>query len=175
MTMAADDKSPREPRKITGRMALYSFIAFFGLIFTADGIMTYLAIATFPGVEVESSYKVSQRYNQEIAQAKAQAALSWQVNAAIERNGDGSAHIRVVANDKLGAPISGELVTVMLHRPTVTTVDQDLRLSERSAGEYVANATGVQAGNWNVVVEIADPEGGELPIFRSRNKVYFAD
>ncbi|SDQ84914.1 FixH family protein [Pseudovibrio sp. Tun.PSC04-5.I4] len=174
MTMAVDDKSQREPRKFTGRMFLFCIVGFFGLIFVSNGIMMYLAIGTFPGLEVESSYKAGQRYNRELAKVRAQAKLNWKVNAAIERNNDGSALIRVIAKDKLGVPITGELVTVMLHRPAITAADQDLRLAERSAGEYMANAMDIQAGNWNVVVEIADPDGGELPIFRSKNKIYFA-
>ncbi|EEA94191.1 FixH family protein [Pseudovibrio denitrificans] len=175
MTMAVDHKSPRKPRQITGRTVLFSLIAFFGAIAAMNAVMIYIAIDTFPGLEVDSSYKVSQRYNKEIAKAKAQAALNWSVDAVIERNGDGSAHIRVIAKDKAGAPITGEAVTVKLHRPTITAADQDLVLSERSAGEYVANASGVGAGHWNVIVEIADRNDKALPIFRSKNKTFFAE
>ncbi|KZL18950.1 FixH [Pseudovibrio axinellae] len=175
MTMAIDQKSSRKPRQLTGRMVLYRLIAFFGVIAAMNAVMIYIALDTFPGLEVDSSYKVSQRYNKEIANAKAQAALNWNVDAAIERNGDGSAHIRVLAEDKTGAVITGESVTVKLHRPAITAADQDLILSERSAGEYVANLSNLGAGHWNVVVEIADPSDKSFPIFRSKNKIFFAE
>ncbi len=175
MTMAVDQKSPRKPRQITGRMVLFCLLGFFGVVASVNAVMIYVALDTFPGLEVDSSYKVSQRYNKEIAKAKAQAALNWSVDAAIERNGDGSAHIRVVATDKTGAPITGEMVSVKLHRPTITTADQDILLSERTAGEYVANTTDVGAGNWNVVVEISERSDEEFPIFRSKNKIFFAE
>lgn len=175
MTMATNANNTHEPRRITGRTVLFSLIAFFAVIFTANGFMMYFAIGTFPGLEVESSYKVSQRYNKEIAHAKAQAALEWTVDANITHNGDGSAHIRVVAKDKNGAPVTGELVTVDLQRPTSTASDQKIRLTERSAGEYVANAQGIQAGRWNVTVEVVGPKGEEWPIFRSKNKTFFAE
>ncbi len=175
MTMTADHNSPRKPRQVTGRMVLFSLIAFFGVVASVNGVMVYVALDTFPGLEVDSSYKVSQRYNKQIAKAKAQAALNWNVDAAIERNGDGTAHIRVLAQDKSGAPITGEIVTVKLHRPTITAADQNLVLSERSSGEYVANAAGIGAGNWNVTVEIADRADKTLPVFRSKNKIFFAE
>ncbi len=175
MTMTVDQKSSRKTRRVTGRMVLFSLLGFFGVVASMNAAMIYVALDTFPGLEVDSSYKVSQRYNKEIANAKAQAALNWSVDATIARNGDGSAHIRVVAKDKTGAPVTGELVFVKLHRPAITKADQDILLSERSAGEYVANASDIDAGNWNVVVEIAERSDKTLPIFRSKNKIFFAE
>lgn len=43
-------------RPLTGRTVLLCFIAFFGVVFTANFFLVRAALTTFGGVETESSY-----------------------------------------------------------------------------------------------------------------------
>ena len=83
MTMVQSNM--KDPKAITGKTVLVWLLAFFGVIFTANAVFIYLALGSFPGVVVESSYEAGQAYNQEIAAAKAQADLNWQVSTEFTR------------------------------------------------------------------------------------------
>ncbi|MDX5593217.1 FixH family protein [Pseudovibrio sp. SPO723] len=170
-----DNKGTKKPRQITGRFVLVCFIVFFGVIFAANAIMMYLAIGTFPGLEVESTYEVSQGYNDEIALAETMKAKAWKVEADIKQASDGSVQILVLAQDKNGAPVYGDEFTVKFQRPTSTNTDTELTLQEQEAGRYVGNIAELGHGNWTVVVEAFSAESAETPVFRSRNKVFFKE
>ncbi|WP_208975043.1 FixH family protein [Pseudovibrio exalbescens] len=165
--------TPKKPRQITGRFVLMCFVGFFGVIFAANAIMMYLALGTFPGLEVESTYEVSQGYNEEIALAKALEAKEWSVDADVDRNDAGQVFVSVKARDKNGAPIQGDEFTIKFQRPTSTSTDVVLRLQEQEAGRYVGNIEHIALGNWTVVVEAYSAGSGDTPVFRSRNRLFF--
>ena len=55
--------------EIRGRHVLIGMIAFFGLIFLANGIFLYYALTTFGGGEKGSPYRSGLRYNETLAEA----------------------------------------------------------------------------------------------------------
>ncbi|MTI18839.1 nitrogen fixation protein FixH [Rhodobacteraceae bacterium RKSG542] len=175
MAYSVNSSDQKSRFTIKGWHVLVAFIAFFGIIASVNGFMVFKAIGTFPGTEVSSSYKVSQRYNQEIARAKAQEALGWAVEANVERSSDGVVQVLLQASDKEGAPITGERFMVTFKRPTLTSADVTLPLSEKSSGVFVGNISDIAAGNWDIVVEgylLNDPQ---TPIFRSKNRTFFTE
>src|SRR5262245_25751182 len=112
------DAAAPKGRPLTGRTVLITLLAFFGVVFAVNGVMMKLAIDTMPGLEVESAYRASMGYNGEIAAARRQSALGWQVVERVDRAADGHAAMRVEARDSAGAPLSGLAVTARLERPT---------------------------------------------------------
>ncbi|WP_310620950.1 FixH family protein [Flexibacterium corallicola] len=175
MAVSSSTTQGTGPRTIKGWHVLAAFCTFFGIIFTANAYLIYIAVETFPGLEVESSYEVSQGYNSEIARAKAQAVRGWQVNAQVNRNNDGSVNIGLDALDKEGNPISPQKVQVTFQRPTITTTDVVVPLLEQKVGRYVGNLEHLAAGNWTVIVEAFSEQSDAKPAFVSRNRTYLED
>ncbi|MFX4450820.1 FixH family protein, partial [Acinetobacter baumannii] len=83
------------PRPLTGRAVLFCLIAFFGTVIGVNMLMMKLAIDTLPGTEVDSAYRASLAYKNEIQAADEQNRRSWKVEAHVERRADGAATVRL--------------------------------------------------------------------------------
>lgn len=153
--------------RLTGRHVLVLMLAFFGLIFAANAALISLAVGTFSGLEVASSYRAGRGFPAEIEAARAQAALGWTVSAHVERNADGTALIRFEPRDARHA-IAGLDVVARLQRPTDSRFDRTADLDERTPGVYLARVAGVEQGQWTLVFEA---RRGTERIYRSRNRV----
>ena len=164
---AAMDAAPAG-RPLTGRHVLMMLLAFFGVVIGVNVLMMKLAIDTLPGTEVDSAYKASLAFNSEITAARTQDARGWKVAGRVERAPDGGAVVRVEARDGQGAPLTGLAFSVVLARPTDKRSDHVVGLAEAEAGIYRGVATGVAAGQWDVVFEA---QRGSERVFLSRNRV----
>lgn len=162
----------KDPKAITGKTVLVWLIAFFAVIFTANGIFIYLALGSFPGVAVESSYEAGQAYNQEIEAAREQAALNWQVASELLRSGEHGGKLIVTAKDGRQSPLFSVDITAVLQHPAQEKADVEVFLSADGGGRYVGEVSDLPAGNWNLVLEIA--QDGERK-FRSENRVFVKD
>ncbi|MEL7528622.1 MAG: FixH family protein, partial [Pseudomonadota bacterium] len=169
MTMAQSNM--KDPKAITGRTVLAWLICFFGVVFTANGIFLYLALGSFPGVVVDSSYEAGQAYNQEIAAAKAQAGLGWQVSSEIVRTSPDSAKLFVSAMDAQGTPLYGIAVTAVLRHPAQENEDVTAVLRADGGGRYVGDVDEVASGNWTLVLEI-EQDGSRR--FKSENRMFIS-
>src|SRR4028119_1468477 len=69
--MSSTAIASRAPRILTGRMVLYYFIAFFGVVFAMNFFMVRVAISSFSGVETESAYKAGLSFKNDLAAAHA--------------------------------------------------------------------------------------------------------
>ncbi|WP_209007873.1 FixH family protein [Roseibium litorale] len=159
-------------RELTGRGVLMWLICFFGLVFLVNGIFIWVALGTFPGVVVESSYKAGQEYNQTIAAAEAQRERGWKVGVDLIRGLSGSGEVRVEARDKTGAPLTGLAFTARLKHPVYEGQDVVVALSETESGVYKAQADALPAGNWQLEVEAT--QNGER-LFLSENRVFLKE
>ena len=63
--------------EIRGRHVLIGMIAFFGLIFLANGIFLYYALTTFGGGDTGSPYRSGLHYNETLAEAARAAERGW--------------------------------------------------------------------------------------------------
>ena len=171
MTDSSTGSSPKG-KPFTGRTVLFWLFGFFAVIFAANGVFIWLALGTFPGVVVESSYHAGQVYNEEIAVARAQADRGWKVAAKLERSSDGTASIRVDARDKVGAPLTGLSFVAELKHPIHEGQDVEIVMTEGESGIYTGNAGGLMAGNWNLVLEA---ESANERLFRSENRLFLSE
>ena len=155
------------PRPLTGRMVLVCLIAFFGTVISVNMLMMKFAIDTLPGTEVDSAYRASLAYKDEISAAEEQARRGWKVDAHVERRADGAANMRLDARDANGTPLSGLKFSGRLERPTDKRADRAVEFAESGIGIYRGSASGVLPGQWDLVIE-GEARGARMFLSRSR-------
>jgi nitrogen fixation protein FixH len=156
-------------RVLTGRAVLIWLVAFFAVVFTANGVMMKFAIETMSGTEVDSAYRASLSFNAEARAARRQDERAWRITGNAARNLDGDAVVRVEARDKAGVPLAGLTFSAALERPTDKRSDRHIGLVEMQSGLYGGKAADVAPGQWDLVLE-AD-RGGER-LFVSKTRVF---
>jgi nitrogen fixation protein FixH len=142
-------------------------VAFFAVVFTANGVMMKFAIQTMSGTEVDSSYRAGMTFNAEAQAARRQDERAWQVSGHAARNADGGAVVRVEARDKAGLPLTGLTFSAALERPTDKRADRHIALAELQTGLYGGKAADVAPGQWDLVLE-ADRAGERLFFSKTR-------
>lgn len=138
-------------KEITGRHVLIAFIAFFGVMLTANGIFLYFALSTFNGLDNPNAYQEGLQYNQRIEAARRQTVLGWSHGVALLDAG----RIELTVKDRTGNPVSGLAVSGTIGRPVTDEFTQALTFEETGLGLYAAKAHGLQPGNWIVSLEAA--------------------
>lgn len=158
--------------RLTGRHVLFILVGAFAIVFAVNGFMIWKAVGSFPGVVTESSFRDSQRFNAEIAAAKAQAERGWQVDAVATRRPDGATVIDLDARDRDGKPLSGVTFHARLEHPANRHRDHEVALAPvaGSSDRFEGRVDGVDAGKWGLVIE-GDGTAGRL--YLSQNTVYF--
>lgn len=153
-------------RELKGRHVLIAIVAFFGVIFAVNGVMTYVALSTFSGIETEDAYRYGREYNATLEAAEAQARLGWTVAidprfAGPDRT-QGGAHdavVHVTVTDSAGTPLSGLGGTVTFWRPVVQGKDVTAPVVEEYAGKYRAAAELPAAGRWELRLALTSATG----------------
>lgn len=125
---------------ITGLKFFAIFASFFVVIIGVNLVLTYQAIHTFPGLEVDNSYVASQTFDTE---RTAQLALGWTVRADVHLG-----QLRLRITDPMGAPVQAASISGIFGRPTSMQFDQtpDFRFD---GTQYLAPIT-AGPGNWNL-------------------------
>lgn len=154
-------------KEVTGRTVLVWLVAFFGIVAAANAVMIRAAVSTFGGLETESSYQAGLAFAREAADARAQDALHWRVDARLSPARDGATNVVVDARDAAGRPLRGLAAAARLVHPADQRDDQVVSLRETQPGEF-RGAAAAAAGQWDLVLELA--RDGER-VFRSKNRV----
>lgn len=160
-------RTDRKPRELTGRAVLIWLLAFFGVVFAVNGIMVKAATSTFGGVEVQSSYKAGQLFEHEVARARAQDALRWQVDGKLALDRAGEAELDVSVHDAHGQPVSGLTADARLAHPADERLDHDVTLHKFGPGSFRGQAK-ANPGRWDLIVDLS--RDGER-VFRSRSQI----
>jgi nitrogen fixation protein FixH len=134
---------------LTGRKVLAMFIAFFGVIIGVNLFMAYMAVGTFPGMDVKNSYVASQSFDDDRA---AQEALGWNVSVTYQ---DGELQVAVV--DPSGQPADVAKLDAIVGRPTHVRDDQTPEFQQRG-GVFKAPLT-LNPGLWNLRMEATSLDG----------------
>lgn len=138
-------------KPLTGRQVLLGFLAFFGVVFLANGIMMWQAAATFDGRQEEDAYRKGRDYNATLAAARAQQDLGWDVT--LEHKAWGAPTTRTVTarfTDAEGRPLSDLEVTATFFSPVEEEDDVTALLSPVGEGRYQAVMALPRAGNWEL-------------------------
>jgi len=107
-------------RPLTGRKVLMIALAFFGVMLAVNLFMAWKAIATFPGLEVSSSYADSQDFD---LRRRAQEALGWQAEVTLHDD-----ILTLHLTGPQGETVVPAQLEALLTRPTHRADDQVLEL-----------------------------------------------
>ena len=70
-------------RELKGWHVLLIMLAFFGVMFSGNGVFLFHAITSFPGEDVKKSYVQGLSFNDTLADRAAQAELGWLAEAGL--------------------------------------------------------------------------------------------
>ncbi|WP_308911595.1 FixH family protein [Pseudokordiimonas caeni] len=143
---------PQEKGRFTGRHALIAILAFFGVVFFANGMMVFEAIDSFSGLETDEAYKRGRDYNREIESAKTQAALGWRLGLSTV-GGPGQVKIAVRLRDKADDPVFFREGKVLVRRPARQDLDEIITLQPTGEGRYEGVAKMPLEGCWRLRTE----------------------
>jgi nitrogen fixation protein FixH len=166
--MRAGPSSLAEERQ--SRWIPWAFVAFFGVVFLANGAMIVVAMVTWPGLETKSAYQRGLDYNRTIAAAADQAKLGWQVDFGFEQDGDRRGTVRLDLADRFGSLLQRAEVEAAFVRPTHAGDDMVIEVPHEYGGRYARQIELPLAGQWEVRLTIAD--GGQE--YRLRDRIYVA-
>lgn len=136
-------------RELTGRHVLVITLSAFGVIIAVNLLMAFLAVGSFPGLEVPNSYVASQQFDRD---RHAQQSLGWQATARYE--GD---ELVIEIRDGQGAhPILRDF-SATVGRPTHKRADVTPEF-QVAGGVYRAHLH-LEPGAWNIHVRAVAPDG----------------
>ncbi|NBZ87245.1 FixH family protein [Stagnihabitans tardus] len=157
---------PAKPvRPFTGWHMLALALGFFGVIIAVNVVMAWQAIATFPGLEVKSSYAESQNFDKVRA---AQVALGWKVSPGYDRAKD---QLRLSFLDRAGEPVVLKDISVLVGRPTETKEDRNPVMRMAEDGAYVADEK-LPLGKWMIQIKAHAQDG---TLYQARSYFYVRD
>lgn len=135
---------------LTGRHVLIMLLAMFGIVILVNGIFTYFALSSHPGVVANDSYTKGLRFNTTLADAAAQRRRGWRskVTFTPDTPRSGLLELRIVGAN--GAGINGLALDATLRRPAASDHDLKIGLAGSSDGRYQARLDLPLGGNWDV-------------------------
>lgn len=168
--MSSPPAAPRT-RTLNGRHVLLGFVAFFAIVFVADGILIYKAVTTFGGLETADAYRKGLAYNERIAAAEAQAQRGWQDKLDYVAK---TKRLRVALNDAEGSAVSGLVITAQLQRPATNRYDQEIVLKQTAPGIYEAPTPELAVGWWTVELQAhkGQTSGDDGALYESRRRLW---
>lgn len=141
MSMAVAEK------QLKGIHVLAMLVAFFGVVIGVNVLMAYLANSTWSGLVVANGYVASQSFDKDLAKAKAQEALGWNVAFTFKQD-----RVNLAFADKDGKAIETLTITGDLERTVTDKQDQKLTFTALGGGVYSAPAT-LGPGVWEVEID----------------------
>ncbi len=142
-------ETTRKGKPLTGFKVLMIAVGAFSVILTANLLLAFNAVKSFPGLEVANSYIASQTFNDDLEQ---QLSLGWDVRASVE-NG----MLVLAFTDGEGRPVEVATLDATLGRATHVRDDQRPDFAYYR-GMFTAPVD-LAPGNWNIRLEATSPEG----------------
>jgi nitrogen fixation protein FixH len=146
-------------RPLTGRTVLIIVLLFFGTVFTVNMSMAWMAVKSFPGLEVENTYVASQNFDSETA---ANARLGWQVESFYK---DGM--LSLIILDRVGDPVTVAFMDASIGRATHANDDVTLEFAQ-SQSPYFQRLQ-LAGGKWELRLKVTATDG---TVFRQRHKIF---
>lgn len=155
-------------RGFTGRHVLLVFVAFFGLVFLANGIFLYYAISTFGGGDTSDPYRKGLHYNDTLAEAARQDSLGWREQVAYLAD---SGRLTLKLNDREGLPVSGLHIGALIGRPATDRDDFTAKFKEVAGGIYEAEVA-LGPGQWILQLQSDELARDGEPVYRLKQRLY---
>jgi nitrogen fixation protein FixH len=154
--------------EIKGRHVLIGLVAFFGVIFFANGVFLYYAVSTFGGGEKGSPYRSGLRYNETLAEAARAAERGWEGQLSYDLQ---SGRLALKLSDKGGEPVAGLHFTANVGRPATDREDMSATFREIQGGRYVAELN-LAPGQWVVELNSNELSREGDPSYRLKQRVF---
>ncbi len=132
--------------RLSGKHVLFILLGFFGIVFAVNGYFLYSALSTLPGEERGATYEAGLRYNQTLADSRAQKALHW--SQSTQFLSDSRLALTFAQGD--GSPVSGLVIEGWLGRPATNRADRKLTFTEVAAGRYETAFEAIPRGAWDL-------------------------
>ena len=153
---------------LSGRSVLVILITFFGVIFAANGVLVYSALATFSGSDGEDTYRRGVNYNDTLAEAERQRQLGWTARLQLSPSG-----LSMLLLDRNLQPVERRRISGSLGRPSADRWDRQIVLQETAPGHYLAPLDRLQGGSWIASLSVAGPAGGgSADSFRIKERLW---
>jgi nitrogen fixation protein FixH len=119
-------------------------LAFFGVIIAVNVTMAVLAGRSWTGLVVKNSYVASQHFNEDLAEARRQAARGWTSKLAY-----GEQHFAFTLKDSNAQPVVLDDLKVSVGRPASEVQDQTVALRHVGDGRYRGDVA-LEPGIWMI-------------------------
>ncbi len=157
-------------RTIRGWHVLAALLAFFGVIFSVNGVFLYAALATHTGLVAKEPYVRGLKYNERIADDERQTSLGWHIDIAAT---NAAQPLRVALRGRDGNPLSHIELTATVGRPTTEGFDKALQFAATTDGVYEASLGELAAGSWVLSLEAKRrTQLGSVDTFRVRRRLW---
>ena len=125
------------------------FVAFFVVVFIANGFLIYFATESQPGVIEEHNYEIGITYDERIAEQDAEDALGWRSDVTLDGR-----HLSFSLKDADGKRLQGADVKAELIRTVQEGHDFEVVLKEESPGKYSADIDFPLPGQWDAYIYV---------------------
>mgnify|MGYP001818010228 CR=1 FL=1 len=130
--------------EFTGWHMLFIMLAFFGVIIAVNVTMAVLAGHSWTGLVVKNSYVASQHFNEDLVEARRQAARGWTSKLVY-----GEQHFACALKDRNGEPVVLDDLKVSVGRPASEGQDRTVALRHVGEGRYRGDVA-LEPGIWMV-------------------------
>ena len=121
------------------------FPMMFAVVLTANIVLVYFALASWPGLAFENPSERGRKFNQVLQAEEKESGLGWQLS--VRHVGDS---IVVALSDASGAPLTDATLSATLARPLGQIADRPLDLRAEAPGIYRAQIVLGAPGQWEV-------------------------
>ena len=139
-----------------------AFVAGFSIVVAVNGLMIWLAVASFSGLYSDRPRDRGLRYNHVLADQRTRDALGWQIDVSWRAE---VRQLHVVAWGADGAPLAGARVTATLVRPVEKRAPIGVELTEVAGGRFSVPLDMPVLGNWDADV-VVEADGRRYEISR---------
>lgn len=136
-------------RKFTGWHFFLIMLSAFGVIITANVTLAYLALGSFPGLDVANTYVASQEFD---AKRKAQEDLGWSSQVSYQ---DGVLILNLHEQD--GVLVMPEEISIRIG--SATTAQEDQSMTPILHGDHYRASVGLSHGNKVIFVTAMAKDG----------------
>lgn len=121
------------------------FPLMFLVVFSANGVLVYFAVSSWPGLAYENASERGRKFNQVLAEESLENKLGWRFDVTHD-----AGHVTIEARDSSGNPLTDLAVTGTLVRPVGNVPDLHLNFNPAGSGRYVAPFAAPMKGQWEV-------------------------
>jgi len=141
---------------VTGRHVLWALLGAFGVILIANGAFVFFAATTFPGNEVDDSYRRGLDYNETLRADRGQRADGWSATIVGTEHG-----VEVNLENPSKGSGAGLVLAGEIRRPGRPDLDRTLGFEEIAVGRYQSDIE-LEPGRWELIAIAKNAGGAEI-------------